>query len=816
MQFFSHSKDTELGRVGTKLLYTHLQNVRNLFNRGLAFANETSDKNEKLESIATYHDLGKYTQYFQDYLLNRPNIDYSLKSHSLFGALYYLTKYYEEDEFLGLIGYWIISQHHGNLQSLIELRGDFTSSLSETILDQLAQRQKSFLVYANQVNQELRIKDIDNFHLRLLPFKDYFKAIKSVQKSPNIQNYFQINYLFSLLIEADKLDASDTPVYNRIHLPTGKVDSDKGIPSQLWDLDVTDFEHLSQNQLRDMVRKRVIENLSNENILDQKLFTLTGPTGIGKTLTALDFALKLRSKIQEAKGYEAQIIYALPFINIIEQSDSVYRKLFNDTEVKILSHYQYADALSQQEDKYDDDGQDYNQKIMSLDTWQCDIVITTFVQFLQTLIGNRNKLLKKFNHYAGSIIILDEVQTIALKHLPLVGASLYYLSKFLDARIILMTATKPKVFELANEKILKSEGDEAKPMELLGADNDVAKVFKSFNRTKLKPLLEKPIQNQDEFIEDYFKIHWEADKSCLIVVNAVKLSIDVYNSVTNFFDEEGIKNPIYYLSTNIVPAGRQALIENIKVDIQKSQKGEGLKPLLISTQCVEAGVDLDFDMAFRDLAPIDSIIQVAGRVNRENNKDYIGSIILVDFGKCGSIYGPLTEYTARNAIQHFTQQKDEIYEKEYLELVTYYYEHICERNNDGFDFSLNFFKSMKELNYDGSEWSVSKYQVIENGFKTSSVFIECDETATKAKETFEKMIRKECDREEFENYKRDFHQHIIAVPDYLDKVQQLKKLCNSKTIDDILWVRNEDLKEYYNSITGFIREKIEESWGTIL
>ena len=583
MQFFSHAKDTDQGRVGTKLLFIHLQNVQNLFKRGLIFANGTSDKKEKLGSIAIFHDMGKYTQYFQDYLLDRPNVNYALKSHSFFGALYYLARFHEENDFLGLIGYWIISQHHGNLKSLMDLRGDFVSSLSESILEQLIQRQKSILVYANQVNQELRITDIDSFQQKLLPFKDYFRAVKSIQKSPNIQNYFQINYLFSLLIEADKLDASDTPVYQRIALSSCKVDADKGTPSQCWDEAVEDFRHLSQNQLRDLVRERVIENLSNENILDQKLFTLTGPTGIGKTLTALDFALKLRSKIKESQGYEAQIIYALPFINIIEQSDSVYRKLFNDTEVKILSHYQYADALSQQEDKYNDDGTDYNQKIMSLDTWQCDIVITTFVQFLQTLIGNRNKLLKKFNHYAGSIIILDEVQTIALKHLPLVGVSLYYLSKFLDARIILMTATKPKVFELANSKILKGESDEAKPMELLGSDNNVAKIFKSFNRTKLKPLLEKPIQNQEEFIRDYFKLNWEADKSCLIVVNTVKLSIDVYNSVNNYFEDEGIENPVYYLSTNIVPAGRQALIENIKTDIQKARKGEGLKPLLIST-----------------------------------------------------------------------------------------------------------------------------------------------------------------------------------------------------------------------------------------
>jgi CRISPR-associated endonuclease/helicase Cas3 len=737
-----------------------------------------------------------------------------MKSHSHFGALYYLAKYFSKDSFTGIVGYWIISQHHGNLQSLMSLRGDFTESAFDMDVSQLRKKQLSIFPFKSEIDKELAINDIETFHEGILPSQSYFKGIKQLQKNSDIQNYFQINYLFSLLIEADKLDASDTPVYKRKALPAGKVDIDKGIPDQVWETEMNDFGHLSQNQLRNLVRKRVVANLESKDILEQKLFTLTGPTGIGKTLTALDFALKLREKIRESKGYEAQIIYALPFINIIEQSDSVYRKLFGDDEAKILSHYQYADALSQQKENYNDDGTGYHQKVMSLDTWQCDIVITTFVQFLQTLIGNRNRLLKKFNHYAGSIIILDEVQTIALKQLPLVGASLYYLTKFLDARIVLMTATKPKVFEMANEKILRQEGEFAQPVELLGTDEDVAKVFRSFNRTMLCPRIKEPIKDQENFIKNYFK-EWKSDKSCLIVVNTVKLSIDVYKSINAYFEENGIENPIYYLSTNVVPAARQALIDAIKVDVIKARKGEGLKPLLISTQCVEAGVDLDFDMAFRDLAPIDSIIQVAGRVNRENNKQFIGSVILVDFGKCSNIYGPMTEDTARNAIEHFTREKDEIFEKEYLDLVTFYYDNICERNEDGFGFSLDFFKSMKELNYDGSDRSISQFQVIENGFKTSSVFIECDEIATKAKEVFLKMIKKESSREDFEKYKKDFHQHIVAVPDYLDKVQELKTL-ESEITKDILYVPAELINNYYNSVTGFIREKVEESWGTIL
>lgn len=815
MDFYSHSKDTPQGRVGSKILRVHLKNVEEQFCRGLKQLHVLNDKKTILGSIATFHDLGKYTQYFQDYLLDRPNVDYNMKSHSHFGALYYLAKYFSKDSFMGIVGYWIISQHHGNLQSLMALRGDFTESAFDTDVLQLRKKQSSILPFKSEINQELDIDDIEMFHEGILSSQSYFKGVKQIQKNSNIQNYFQMNYLFSLLIEADKLDASETKVYQRVPLSASKVDEDKGQPNQPWDDKSIDFEHLSQNELRNLVRKRVIEKLSEKGILDQKIFTLTGPTGIGKTLTALDFALKLRAMIREREGREAQIIYALPFINIIEQSDSVYRKLFGNDEARILSHYQYADALSQQEEKYNDDGKGYDQKVMSLDTWQCDIVITTFVQFLQTLIGNRNKLLKKFNHYAGSIIILDEVQTIALKQLPLVGASLYYLAKFLDARIVLMTATKPKVFELANEKILLKEGEKAISVELLGTDEDVAKVFRSFNRTKLCPKIKEPIKDQEDFIKNFFKEYWKSDKSCLIVVNTVKLSIELFRSIQHYLAEEEFQNPIYYLSTNVVPAGRQQLIDQIKEDVLNARIGEGLKPILISTQCVEAGVDLDFDMAFRDLAPIDSIIQVAGRVNREYDKRFVGEVYVVDFGKCSRIYGPMTEDTTRKAINYFTACESDINEKCYLDLVTYYYNNICERNNDGFGYSLNFFKSMKELNYDGSEWSVSKYQVIENGMKTSSVFIESDETATKAREMFERMIRKECSREDFEPFKRDFHQHIIAVPDYLDKVKELKSY-GKELIKDILIVDTELLDDYYDPVTGFIRDKVEDSWGTIL
>jgi hypothetical protein len=124
---------------------------------------------------------------------------------------------------------------------------------------------------------------------------------------------------------------------------------------------------------------------------------------------------------------------------------------------------------------------------------------------------------------------------------------------------------------------------------------------------------------------------------------------------------------------------------------------------------------------------------------------------------------------------------------------------------------------MKELDYDGSDWSVSKYQVIENGFKTSSVFIEFDERATEARIMFNRMIHKECSRSDFEPYKRDFHQRIIAVPDYLDRVKELKSYgSKNELIKGILIVEAESVGDYYHPVTGFIRDKVEETYFTIL
>ncbi|MCD6354456.1 MAG: hypothetical protein J7L95_02805 [Prolixibacteraceae bacterium] len=405
-------------------------------------------------------------------------------------------------------------------------------------------------------------------------------------------------------------------------------------------------------------------------------------------------------------------------------------------------------------------------------------------------------LLKKFNHFANAIVILDEVQTLRLDQLPLIGSVLFYLAKFLNTRIILMTATKPKIFELAQQEILSNEGENVIPVELLKNHNQI---FSLFRRTKIIPLLD---QNPDEdivpyFISKVFSKKWESSKSCLLVCNTVKRSIELYDAISKFLNEKDFSNPVEYLSTNIIPTNRIERIEKLKEHLKS-----GDAPVLISTQVVEAGVDLDFDMGFRDLGPIDSIIQVAGRINRNNNPDKQHSPLYVfDFDEAGKIYGKITESQAHKALR----SKTEILEEEYLHLIDRYFNDISSRSS--FSRFNKIFESMKHLCYDSEDKEndrpVSSFKIIEESSFTVSVFIELNEFAQKLRQKYYEKITGVLNKEEFDKkYKTAFQQRIISVPRYL--TSNLKSI--NEFEEDLLVVNLEFIDAFYDKKTGFIRK----------
>lgn len=790
--FLSHVKKDENNKIiEKKRLIVHINGLLDNAEKSIQKTNFSNlDCIEQfIEIIIKLHDLGKYSTFFQEYLISGIKHKHNLHHHSLIGAVTAKSIFENVCKDKAVVSYFIIKHHHSDLQDF--QKSFYASGDGEyhRIKNQLYNQHKDLLTKLDIITYELKV-NIKSSNL-INYFPDLQDDLLDFSDQSDIQNYFLINYLFSLLIEADKLDASDTPPYPKQLIDKHLVDKYRPLSIEKL-IENQDISLFSQNELRSYGRLRVNQFLERNDWQGHKLFTLTAPTGLGKTLMALDFAIRLREKIREAEQREAQIIYALPFINIIEQSLQVYNEVFEGEDINLLAHYQYADALEQTSK---DESSNYNQKMMMLDTWQCDVVITTFVQFLQTLIGNRNKLLKKFNHFAGSIIILDEVQTIRLGQLPLIGAALFYLAKFLNARIVLMTATKPKIYELANQEILNNEGEEAKSIELLP---DYEKVFQCFKRTKIVSLIDEKLEDEQQFINTIFLDKWSEEKSCIIVCNTVKRSLDVFKLISQECNED--INPVYYLSTNIIPARRQSIIDTIKADLKAE-----LKPILVSTQCVEAGVDLDFDMGFRDLGPMDSIIQVAGRINRNNNlaKQY-SPLYIIDFGDCVKIYDAVTQQQA----QLLLTTNQVILEDNYLNVIETYFSNVA--GNKSFIDSRKIYEAMKTLKYDSEDpkkdIAVSSFQVIEEQNPPISVFIEIDEKATEYKDKFVKMIHKELTQKDFSPFKKGFHQHIISVPSHLPKVkEELKQSDRYLLCEGIYIVPNDELTDFYDLTTGFIR-----------
>ncbi|GAA4001936.1 CRISPR-associated helicase/endonuclease Cas3 [Hymenobacter fastidiosus] len=811
MSYYSHSEQQQGQRVGSKLLRRHVDGVtdkaRQAYFRHHGFP-EAEALAELVERVCQLHDLGKYTPHFQHYLLDNGPFEQLLKQHAKFGA-YALYDWYRSEgrEWLGLLACYVVVHHHKSLSDFAEFKQLVTEEAgNDSVFAQQLESLRPELATALQDGGMGQLEEFVRFPEKK-PFQRLISQYLRETSGPQSPKwYFLLNYTFSLLIEADKLDASNTVPYVRKPLPALAVEQRLGVAR--WE-PAADLSHLTQNELRSWVRGRVLSALDDPAIHAQRLFTLTAPTGIGKTLTALDFALRLREKIQEKEGHQPQIIYSLPFINIIEQAVAEYEATLG---TKVLAHYQYADALEQLKHRRGADGQEeneaYNQKRMLVDTWQGDVVITSFVQLLQTLIGHRNKLLLKFHHFAGSIIILDEVQTLRLGQLPLVGAVLHFLAKYLNSRVLLMTATRPLTFELAYRIILKKEGEpEPAVQELLP---EYTQVFATFRRTQLVSLLHTPLADEQEFLESVFSRYWQPERSGLVVCNLVRRSVRVFEVIRDYVADEQLDTPLYYLSTNVVPVSRLQVIQQIKADLRA-----GRKPVLVATQVVEAGVDLDFDMGFRDLGPVDSLVQVAGRINRENDpKRALSPLYVMDFGDCHKIYDAITTQQARRALDELSEQGQRpIPEPEYLDLVGRYFAATAEVS--GFEEAKKIFASIKALNYDNrddDQKPISAFRIIEDNGMSRSVFIELDERATEVKAQFQLLLRNRISQGEFERFKRDFNQRIISVPSYLPRMQALEQGGNHNQLCEGLYLVNHDeLSDYYHPVTGFRRDAEPEN-----
>ncbi|MEO0082591.1 MAG: CRISPR-associated helicase Cas3' [candidate division WOR-3 bacterium] len=326
------------------------------------------------------------------------------------------------------------------------------------------------------------------------------------------------------------------------------------------------------------------------------LFTLTAPTGSGKTLAMMVFALK------HALCHNLRrIVYVIPYLSIIEQTVHVYRKVFEKAMGPdyVLEHHSLAGTRGQ------DDGRegDCESARLAAENWDAPIVITTSVQFLESLFSNRPSACRKLHRLARSVILFDEVQTIPLYLAIPTLAALSHLVERYRSTVVFATATQP-AFTHLHESVKKWCASGWQPTEIV---QHKSAMFNKLRRNKVDwPELDARL-GWPELAEILAK---DTNRRVLCVVNLKRHALELYRLVR---DKLGEDNNLFHLSTNMCPAHRKDVLRAIR-----NLLGDRGRPpcRLISTQCVEAGVDVDFPVVYRAFGPLDSIAQAAGRCNR--------------------------------------------------------------------------------------------------------------------------------------------------------------------------------------------------------
>lgn len=605
--------------------------------------------------------------------------------------------------------------------------------------------------------------------------------------------YFDLLSLFSALIDADKIHAARVEDTGRIPLPPEAVERYRaaryGRPS-------TSIEVLREDLYRcvtDRIRRAP---------LGQRLFTLTAPTGAGKTLAGLAAAFCLRERLAAARGIPPRIIYALPFTSIIDQTFAVGEEILRAAlhisqgpvpTPLILKHHHLADLSYRR--SVEEMELPLDEALLLIESWQSEIVVTTFVQLFYTLVGYENRMLKKFHRLGGAIVLLDEVQNIPVESWPLVEESLRQACANLDLRVILMTATRPEWF------------DPGEALELAGNAEAVRRRFAAVNRVRL--MADTTPRTVEEAVTAFLE-QYQRGVSYLVVLNTIKSSVAFYHMLREVWRGHG--PALYYLSTNIVPAERERRLAEIRETLAR-----GEKPVVVSTQVVEAGVDLDFDAVWRDLGPVDAVVQVAGRCNRHFRREqgHVQLVHLVDRKVEGGqslasyVYGKIHTLTA---LRLFSDRPC-LAEPDFFEVVADYFRAV--RQNKSTAESEAILQAMAALRFKKAEAgegcaSVSDFTLIRQLPHYVNVFVCTDNRAEEIWNRYQTTVARERDLRRrwaaFLEIKRDFGRYLLSVPDKL-LLHRLTEESRPLLIPEYL------LEEFYDEETGFRR--IEEEGALI-
>ena len=498
------------------------------------------------------HDIGKYSVEFQHKIRENGNerIDHSTAGAKVCmetGGIYPVMSY-------------CIAGHHAGLPNY----GSSQDGGSEaTIMGKMKKSLKDYSVYKD----EIEIPKVTTVPI------EYGET-----KNPDFALSVFIRMLYSCLVDADFLDTEAFMKNGQI-----KRDAGESIEILLQKLEKYVAKWLLNKEIDTVNGRRteILRNCLEAGKREKGLFHLTVPTGGGKTVASLAFALR-----HAVHNNMDRVIYVIPYTSIIEQNAQIFRSILGDENV--LENHCNVDYR---------DSEEWNPMKLAAENWDKPVVVTTNVQFFESLFGNKSSKCRKLHNIANSVVIFDEVQMLPTDYLKPCVAMIEELVNSFEASVVLCTATQPALQPFFQSGIPAYE-----------LCPRLEEQFRFFKRTTF--------QNLDKISEEALIEKLSEEYQALCIVNTKKKAQVLYQALKG--------QGVFHLSTSMYPKHRKRVLEEVRRCLNA-----GERCLVLSTSLVEAGVDLDFHSVYRQLAGIDSVIQAAGRCNREGKRSLEDSNVYV-------------------------------------------------------------------------------------------------------------------------------------------------------------------------------------------
>ena len=586
------------------------------------------DLDQAGELLGLMHDFGKYSQDFQEYIksvtgINPDADDYVLPNgkkidHSTAGAQWVyreLRKFGAAQGIGELFGQMLglcIASHHG--EGLIDCLDDEGNAVwkkrfeKDDELTHLAECEQNADEAVQQKARELVGENL---------IRSLLKAVKPILSDPasndKIKEFYLgclTRFLFSCLIDADRINSSDfeREAQKEVRRLTEKPDWQSAIDK--LEAKLAGFENRPVEEIKpiDEIRRKISDDCLKRAADSQGIYTLTVPTGGGKTLASLRYALH-----HAQKHHLDRIIYIIPYTSIIDQNAQAVREILGEDWV--LEHHSNLEP----------EKQSWQDKLLS-ENWDKPIVFTTMVQFLDAWFGGGTRGARHIHPMTNAVLIFDEIQTLLVKCVHLFCNVLNWLTTFGKSTAVLCTATQPLLGEsgLQNFPEGKRESIAARGLlkqpahaEIMGKHRDLDKLFADLSRVKIR-FNEKAggwnVKEAGTFLLKQF----QTTPSCLFIVNTKKWAQELYQYCKG---QNVPPETLFHLSTNQCAAHRKAIFDTIKGRLKNKEP-----VICISTQLIEAGVDISMACVIRALGGLDSIAQAAGRCNRHGEKEGKGQV----------------------------------------------------------------------------------------------------------------------------------------------------------------------------------------------